>query len=228
MSSLTALPGRQQQSLTSLQHFHQGLHTTIHRPELPTAAGPERGRAAGPPSREQPGGFGAVSAAPAEPWKQNLGTCSGFGGCRCPLAGQHGSGLCPAAMPEAAELTGARPWRGTRAERLCGGLETALLCLKMSDCFVPGCLLRRFTGTSLKCNLNSSTLPLLKGCRNKSSRYPGIPPYRGREFTCDVSGERRKQTCKTGSDLHVPSGLVFPLTAARAPAGNGTEQITPR
>lgn len=211
MSSLTALPGRQQQSLTSLQHFHQGLHTTIHRPELPTAAGPERGRAAGPPSREQPGGFGAVSAAPAEPWKQNLGTCSGFGGCRCPLAGQHGSGLCPAAMPEAAELTGARPWRGTRAERLCGGLETALLCLKMSDCFVPGCLLRRFTGTSLKCNLNSSTLPLLKGCRNKSSDIQGfrlteeenLPVmYLGREENRPV---RRAAICMFPLDLFFPS-----------------------
>lgn len=210
MSLLTALPGRQQQSLTSLQHFHQGLHTTIHRPELPTAAGPERGRAAGPPSREQPGGFGAVSAAPAEPWKQNLGTCSGFGGCRCPLAGQHGSGLCPAAMPEAAELTGARPWRGTRAERLCGGLETALLCLKMSDCFVPGCLLRRFTGTSLKCNLNSSTLPLLKGCRNKSSDIQGFRLTEEENLPVMHLGREENRPVRRAAICMFPLDLFFP------------------
>lgn len=210
MSSLTALPGRQQQSLTSLQHFHQGLHTNIHRPELPTAAGPERGRAAGPPPREQTDGLGAVSAAPAESWKQNLGTCSGFGGCRCPLVGQHGSGLCPAAMPEAAELTGARPWRGTGAERLCGGLETALLCLKMSDCFVPGCLLRRFTGTSLKCNLNSSTLPLLKGCRNKSSDIQGFRLTEEENLPVMYLGREENRLVRRAAICVFPLDLFFP------------------
>lgn len=161
----------------------------------------------------------------------------GLRGAGVPFAGQHDTGLPPAFLGLPWMRSDARrgqadrhvaPERDRRgAEMLLGWLKTAP-CLKMRDCFVPGSLLKGLTDTSLKCDLRCSTLPLLKEMLQQQLQYPGIRCCWGGGFTCNVSEERRKQTCKAGSDLHVPSGLVFPLAAPRAPAGKGTEQITPR
>lgn len=143
MSSLTALPGRQQQSLTSPQRFHQGCAQTSISPSIPRC---QPGAAQSSRPGNKPGGLGlhhgTESSAPAaglevqvSPWAAGL-----------------------RAVPRS-DARGSRADRGTLLERdrglrgFVGRLETALLCLKMNDCFVPGCLLRRFTDSSLKCNL---------------------------------------------------------------------------
>lgn len=140
MSSLTALPGRQQQSLTALQHFHQGPRTNIHQPELPLAAGPERVRAAAPPARERTGGFGAVIAAPAGSWNKPSAPAAGLEGAGVPLPDSTAQVSAPQRCPGQPSWPGHGPGEARGAERFWWGAgdsavvleDERLLCLRLS------------------------------------------------------------------------------------------------
>lgn len=139
--------------------FRQGLRANIHQPELPTAACPERGRAAGTADLLQgtkPGGGSGLSSLDlqyhgSKPQQLQPGAAEmGLHSAGIPFAGQHDTGLpqpffglpwiCSDAQRGRADRRVA-PERDWGAETLLGWLESAL-CLKMRDCFVPGSLLK--------------------------------------------------------------------------------------
>lgn len=126
--------------------------------------------------------------------------------------------MCGARLSSArSDARGSRAGRGTALERdgglrgFGGGLQTELLCLKMSDCFVPRCLLRRFTATSLKCNLNSSTLPLLKGCRNETSDIQGFRLTEEENLPAVYLEREENRLVRRAAICMFPLDLFFPL-----------------
>lgn len=112
MSSLTALPGRQQQSLTSLQHFHRGLHTNIHQPELPSAAGPEPVRAGGIPAGNKPGALGLSSLRLQSHGTKTSAPAAGLEGAGVPLPGSTAQVSAPQRCPRLPSRPGHGPGEG--------------------------------------------------------------------------------------------------------------------